>query len=590
MCGYAGVIWKDGVAPYDAEGLLGRLGASLLHRGPDEGGAKIGEGFAVVHRRLAIIDIAEGHQPMAAADGRVGIAFNGEIYNYKELRRELEVRGRSFRTNSDTEVFLALYEAEGVAAFNRLDGMFTAFIWDFRSGVGGEYYLVRDHLGVKPLYVYEDGKKIIFCSELRPLLQIDGLDLEFDPEGLASYLTYRYCHAPRTLYKRIRRVEAGTYSRIKHGRSSTWRFWDLPSNENTCALTLDDAATQLRHLLRESVAKQQMSEVPVGILLSGGIDSSVIAGLCAEVGANLLSFNIGFPNLNEFSFSEEVAKQFKLPHVTVETTPAEIASRFGRVVADMDEPIADPACFPLHILCDRIKEHVTVVLSGEGSDELLGGYPQYQRILEGPVAPLWEKFDRFREYSWYFNSRPLPLTTSIPPYKHWGHRQYFGERSILNGMLAYDLKTWLPENLMAKADKILMSRSLEGRFPFLSPRIVEFCSSLPEHYKLDRDAGKKILRRAFDHFLPSSILSRPKMGFSVPVAELLVEMRGQVYGLLDANGTKRLDELLDLKSLREDFDAHFSGRNENALWVWTVFVLLRWLNIDSPAAASSTSF
>lgn len=580
MCGYAGTIWKSGATPPDAESMLTRIGTALLHRGPDESGTKVGTGFAVIHRRLAIIDIAEGHQPMLSADGRVGIAYNGEIYNYKELRRDLESRGYRFHTNSDTEVFLSLYEAEGVGAFDRLDGMFTAFIWDFRTEPGGDFYLVRDHLGIKPVYLYEDGKRFVFSSELRPLLQQEGLDLEIDPVGVASYLTYRYCHAPHTLFKRIRRVEAGTYTRIRRGQASTWRFWDLPLNENTCTLSLDDAAAHLRSLLQESVAKQQMSEVPVGILLSGGLDSSVIAALCADVGAKLLSFNIGFPNLNEFEYSKEVAKQFKLPHVTVETTPAEIADRFDRVVADMDEPIADPACFPLHILCDRIKEHVTVVLSGEGSDELLGGYPQYQRVLDDPVAPLWEKFDRFRDYSWYFNSRRLPLTEMVPPYKHWGHRQYFGERSMLNGMLAYDLKTWLPENLMAKADKILMSHSLEGRFPFLSPGIVEFCCSLPEHYKLDKDDGKKILRRAFGHVLPQSVLKRPKMGFSVPVADLVLQMREQLYDLLDTNQSRDLGELLDLQSLRQDFDDHFAGRREQSLWLWTVLVLLQWFNFN----------
>lgn len=592
MCGYAGAIWKNGITPFDVDRFLSCLEGALLHRGPDESGVKVGEGFAVVHRRLSIIDIADGHQPMISADGRVGIAYNGEIYNYKALRSEIESRGRRFHTNSDTEVFLALYEAEGEAAFARLDGMFTAFIWDYRSEAGGVFYLVRDQLGIKPLYLYEDGSQFIFSSELRPLLKVGDLDLEVNPYGVSSYLTYRYCHAPYTFYKHIRRIDAGTFVRIRRGQASTWRYWDLSLNENTCVLSLDDAASHLKCLLRESVARQQMSEVPVGILLSGGLDSSVISALCAEVGVSLLSFNIGFPDLNEFSYSEQVARQFNLPHITIETTPAEIARRFDRVVEAMDEPIADPACFPLHILCDRIKEHVTVVLSGEGSDEMLGGYPQYQRVLEHPVAPLWEMFDRFRDYSWYFNRHRMPLSQAIAPYKHWGHRQYFGERSMLNGMMAYDIKTWLPENLMAKADKILMSHSLEGRFPFLSTQIVDFCFSLPEHYKLDKSGGKMILRRAFGQILPQSVLTRPKMGFSVPVADIVRQMREQLYDLLDAEKTGALGNMWDHRALRADFDDHFSGRREQALWLWTVLVLLQWFNSmrnNSTALSRSTA-
>ena len=580
MCGYAGIIWKNGITRSDAEGVLACMEAGLLHRGPDEGGAKIGKGFAVTHRRLAIIDIAQGHQPMLACEGRVGIAYNGEIYNYKEIRQNLEHRGCRFRTNSDTEVFLTLFEADGAESFARLDGMFTAFIWDFRTDPIGDFYLVRDHLGVKPLYIYEDKSQFIFSSELLPLLRVDGLDLEPDPTGLASYLTYRYCHAPFTLFQRIRRAEPGTYVRIQHGQASTWRFWDLPLNENASVLTLDDAAAELKRMLRKSVVQQQMSEVPVGLLLSGGLDSSVIASLCVDAGVSLTSFNIGFPKLNEFAYSKKVADRFNLPHITVETTPAEIVGRFDRVVAAMDEPIADPACFPLHILCDRIKEHVTVVLSGEGSDEMLGGYPQYQRVLDDSPASIFEKFDQFRDHSWYFVRRALPVTSEVPQYKLWGHRKYFAEQSMLNGMLAYDMKTWLSENLMAKADKILMAHSLEGRFPFLSPQIVEFVSSLPESFKFGTDGGKSVLRRAFSDVLPQSILTRPKMGFSVPVPDLVRQMRERLYDLLDTEKTSVLGGMLDYRALRADFDAHFAGHREQSLWLWTILVLLQWFNLN----------
>ena len=576
MCGFAGFVCKREVNPSEFISVLKRMGKALIHRGPDELGEHVGRGFSVIHRRLSIIDIAGGKQPMISSDGRVGIAYNGEIYNYKELKSELKSKGVIFYTNSDTEVFLSLFETEGVNCFNRLEGMFTAFIWDYRKDPEGDFFLVRDQLGIKPLYLYEDPKKFSFSSELRPFLRQPEFDMEIDPIGVGSYFTYRYCQAPYTFFKNIRRIEAGNYVRIRHGRASVWRYWDIPVDHNFCDISMNEAAEHLRKLLRDSVERQLMSEVPVGILLSGGLDSSVIASLCSDVGAKLLSFNIGFKNLNEFEFSNEVAQKFDLPHIVLETTPEDIANRFERVVNDMDEPIADPACFPLHVLCDKIKQHVTVVLSGEGSDELLGGYPQYQRLLNDPPSTVWEKFERFLEYSWYFNKRPSPTNVCIPEYLHWRHRQYFTEQSTLNGMLSYDMKTWLPENLMAKADKILMSHSLEGRFPFLSTKIVEFCMSLPESYKIYKNNDKIILRSAFDSKLPISILNRPKMGFSVPVDDLLIKMHDQLNDLINSNSKTSLCELINFKSIRQDFNDFFSGRQDNALWLWTMFVFLQW--------------
>lgn len=578
MCGYAGLIWKNGETPRRASSVLERFEPMLHHRGPDDGGSYIGKGFAVVHRRLSIIDAAHGHQPMVSESGRVGLAYNGEIYNYRELRIELEKKGLRFKSDCDTEVLLALFLQDGVVCFERLEGMFTAFIWDYRDSEEGSFYLVRDHLGIKPLYLYEDESKFIFSSELQPLLAAGEVDLAPDPLGLASYLTYRYIQAPYTLFKNVKRVQAGTYVRIHNGRATTWSYWDLPMNENSVVLTKDEAAAELKRLLRASVSQQLMSDVPVGLLLSGGLDSSAIAALCSDLGVSMTSFSIGFPDLNEFAYSRDVSQKFNLPHVAVETSPEEISRRFARVVAAMDEPIADPACFPLHILCDDIRKQVTVVLSGEGSDEMLGGYTQYGRVLETPPASQQEKFMQFLSFSWYFN-RPVPLKNKVPLSRLYRQRIYFEERSLLNGMLAYDLKTWLPENLMAKADKILMSHSLEGRFPFLSRRLVEFAAGLPEELKLGKNGGKAVLRSAFTRELPRSVLTRPKMGFSVPVADLILHMREQLYDLLDSSRNGMFADLIDHGALRQDFDDHYSGERDQPLWLWTVLVLLQWQNI-----------
>lgn len=580
MCGFAGIIWKrGGVRRDEAASALDRFEPRLVHRGPDERGLHIGKDFAVVHRRLSIIDIGSGQQPMLTEDGRVGIAYNGEVYNHDALRRELEAAGHKFATHCDTEVVLRLFVEHGVAAFNRLDGMFAIFIWDLR-GAAPQYYLARDHLGTKPLYVYEDDARIAFSSELRPLLAIDGADLSLDPVGLQSFLTFRYTHAPMTFYKRIRRIEAGAYCAIRSGRTLSNRFWDLPNPTTPLKIGEPEARENLVSLLRASVSAQQMSEVPVGLLLSGGLDSSVIAALCGELGVRLKSFNIGFPDVNEFKYSSEMARTFSLEHMNVQTTVGDIAGRFERVVEAMDEPIADAACFPLHILCDEIEKSVTVVLSGEGADEMLAGYPQYMRGAEAPSASDREHFGAFLRNSWYFTDEET-VCAKADPARALRHSSYFLERPLLDGMLAYDLKTWLPENLLMKADKILMSHSLEGRFPFLSKTIAEFLMSLPPELKIGAGGGKYLLRRAFAPSLPASIISRPKMGFTVPVDSLVDGMRDLLQTLITQLSTSPLSEHLDFETIRQVCDAHFSGSHRNGLRVWTMLVLLQWFSADA---------
>lgn len=576
MCGYIGIVWKDGILRDSTRPALERVEPFLKHRGPDESGYYENEGFGVLHRRLSIIDIFNGHQPLRNATGNVGCAYNGEIYNHRTLRQGLESRGVSFDTNCDTEVLLKLFELEGVDTFNQLDGMFTAFIWDLR-GREPLFYLVRDHMGVKPLYVYEDGEKFAFSSELYPLLRMQGVDDAVDPRGIASYLSYRYCHSPITMFSRIRRVEAGTYVLIRNARSTSWRYWDLPTSSSDIPESVEEASDHLRSLLLNSVRKQQMSEVPVGLLLSGGLDSSAIAALCAQAGVSLMSFNIGFPELNEFVYSNDVAQRFGLPHLTVETTPADIGAHFKEVVRAMDEPIADPACFPLYLLCRRIKQDVTVILSGEGSDEMLAGYPQYQHTLNANVD-VDELKEVFLQHSWYFSNAGRYVSCGAQGNHLIFHDKYLQNVSLLNGMLAFDLKTWLPENLMAKADKITMAHSLEGRFPFLSRDVVEFVLPLPKRFKLGNGDGKRILREAFAADLPESVLSRPKMGFSVPTDDILKANRQHVRHVVDGLRQRPISEVLNLSVIADDFNRYFEQGTPSGLQMWTLYVLLEWFD------------
>ena len=286
MCGFGGIILKNGSFGAGVQAELDDFDTHLAHRGPDACGRYVRERFSVTHQRLAIIDVANGAQPMFADQNNVGIAFNGEIYNFRELRSSLLASGFSFSTECDTEVVLALYISGGIQSLKKLDGMFSACIWDFRRRQGGEIFLIRDHIGTKPLYLYEDESRFAFSSELLPLAFNAQHQLEFNPTGIASYLTYRYCQAPYTLFRNVRRIEAGTYTRIADGKSSNWRYWDLPVCKTEFSMSTGEAAERLRYLLRKSVLQQQMSEVPIALLLSGGLDSTILAALCAEIGVN----------------------------------------------------------------------------------------------------------------------------------------------------------------------------------------------------------------------------------------------------------------------------------------------------------------
>jgi len=575
MCGWAAIIAKFGELS-NAAVLLDEFDKRLKHRGPDGTGRRVGPGFAVVHRRLAIVDIKHGQQPMENEDGQVGLVFNGEIYNFAELRRELERNGRRLQTRCDTEVLLAMFVEYGARAFERLDGMFTVFAWDFRKKSEGEFHVARDHLGIKPVYAFEDSRQIIFSSELRAILAVPGIDRGLSPDGVLSYLIFRYVQAPITILRCVTRVEAGTRWHIQHGCITRWRFWDIPQLDVARAVAEDEAAEILYLLLEESVRAQQMGDAASGLLLSGGMDSSGIACLCNSLEVHCRTFNVGFPETNEFEHSSFVARMFGQSHECFVTTVDEIAGLFPKIVDALDEPVADPAAFPLYVLCAHMKRYVTVVLSGEGSDEMFGGYPQYRHVLNADPADQEARFEAFLRHSWYFPESQSFVKGPASRSRLLRNSSYFAERNLLDGMLAFDLKTWLPENLLMKADKIMMSHSLEGRFPFLSRRLVEFAMSLPASLKIKHDIEKRVLRRAFAKRIPASILSRPKMGFSVPLPQLLLRLRDRFMDLLSASRKTDLEEILDFKHIDAVADDHFSERQDNTLRLWTVLVLMQW--------------
>lgn len=573
MCGIA-MVFNKSTKHMDMGSYLDRLQTAIAHRGPDGSGRYADENWAFLNVRLAIVDVSTGAQPIFSDDRSIGIVYNGEVYNYRALKEELEARGLIFRTNSDTEVVLRAYEVYGIDSFAKLNGMFAFCIWDTNKD---EAYIVRDRVGIKPLYIYEDSAKLICCSEFKGIAAIPDTELSLNPLGIQDYVRFRYVQAPYTLFKNVRCLEAGTFLKVKNGRAKQYRYWDVNYKETYPPVDPAAAVALLEEKFQGAVASQLMGEVPIGVLLSGGVDSSAIAYYVHSCGADLSTFNIGFPDLNEFEYSRSVARKLGLKHIEITTTADELAQLFDDVVMALDHPIADPACLPLYRLAQELKEHVTVVLSGEGGDELFAGYTQYSYVANSGV-PYKERFRLFHERSWYFSDyEALLVKPSLSPIisRYW---KYFDKLPLINGMLSFDMKTWMSENLMMKADKILMAHSLEGRFPFLDNDLIEFASSLPQGYKLQQGGVSKwILKEVVRRHLPATVVDRPKMGFSVPVDKLLHKLKDRVMATIEKAATGDIAEVLRMDVIAQRVTAYYANRNDHSLQVWTLFVLLYWI-------------
>lgn len=573
MCGIAGVYLKGTPDRQKVELLLSGFERDLHHRGPDSSGVYVADRYGCVSRRLAIVGIAGGDQPIFDETGRYGIVYNGEVYNYRELRARYEARGARFHTATDTEVVLQAFIQEGVEGFARLEGMFALCVWDTATG---EAWLARDPFGMKPLYLYEDGNTIMFASEMSALLAVSAADRALDPRGLADYLTFRYVNDPYTIFRCVRRVAAGSYVRVSAAGCRHYAI-PRPSGESSeSRLSYREMQEELRRLLLRSVTSHLIGEVPVALLLSGGVDSSILAALLHQADCPLECFNIGFPELNEFAYSSAMARHCGFQLNNVEVGLAELDDNFDRIVDSLDEPIADPAQFPLFLLFEQIKGFATVVLSGEGADEIFGGYPQYM-AAQAP-ASLRGQFANFLRASYYFLDHDSLV---LPPASDSDWRRtakHFSGRSLLSAMSRYDLKTWLPENLMMKADKMAMRHSIEGRFPYLDPVLVSFVGSLPAEYLIAPDGRQKaILKDSFADLLPETVLSRPKEGFSVPIGALLHRWRERYFDTLDTLERRAFGDLLDLAAMRQNFADFLAGDESGALRNWTCLILASWL-------------
>jgi asparagine synthase (glutamine-hydrolysing) len=596
MCGIAGRVNQS--APVDRAEIF-RMTELIAHRGPDDHGYHLRTRVGLGHRRLSIIDLAGGRQPLANEDETVWIVFNGEIYNHVALRKELLARGHQFRTHSDTEAIVHAYEEWGPECARRLRGMFAFAIWDERAQ---RLLLVRDRLGIKPLYYAQLAGDIVFGSEIKSLLTVPAVDGAVDDDALAAYLALRYVPAPLTMFRGVKKLPPASLLVWQNGRISIDRYWDLAEVPTTDAAppTEAEAAAELRERIDHVTKLRLMSEVPVGAFLSGGLDSTMItaAMLKAEDARGALkTFSVGYAeddaqSEDELAYARLAAQALGTEHREVRVTMREAADALPKIVWHLDEPVADPACVPLYFLSRRARQEVTVVLSGEGADEALGGYYIYRRMAAaealrqklgagGGALSLASELlalvphDKIRRAARLFG-RPLEdayrgvarafdddvvvqlhnnvmrshnkSATEIVQSLLLPHWEATRGMTPLRRMLYLDSRVWLPDDLLVKADKMTMAHAIELRVPFLDHELMEHAWSLPDHLKIHNGVGKALLRKAALGRVPQAILERPKMGFGTPTAAWL---RGGMRDLAH-------DALSDSRSLaRERFDLGF---------------------------------
>ena len=605
--------------------MLLRMRDVLRHRGPDDAGIFIEGPIGLAHRRLSIVDLATGHQPMSNEDGSVHIVFNGEIYNHAEHRPGLQARGYGFATRSDTEVIVHLYEEYGDRCVDYLRGMFAFAIWNQRTR---ELFIARDRLGVKPLYyVHADDGSLFFASEIKALLAANAIRPALNVAALPEYLANRATGGDTTLFSGVRRLPAGHTLRWKDGKVAIACYWDArPDDREDGSRSVAEHIDEWRELFRTSVRLRLMSDVPLGLFLSGGIDSSAIAGVMSQMVAEpIKTFSVAFnyPEASELEYARLAAQAFRTDHHEVLVEPSDFAAALPHLIWHEDEPLGHPASVPLYFVSQLAQRHVKVVLTGEGSDELLAGYYRYRttllnlsagrlyhrfstdgirRLVRGVAAGLapdllarklprtflWRSpdiealyFDNFavftRDMQRNLFSKDLQgQLEQVNPYA--GMRRYFeapSSASLLQRLLYADLKTYLHELLM-KQDQMSMAASIESRVPFLDHKLVEYSTALPDRLKLRGWTTKYVLREAMKGLLPESILRRGKMGFPVPLGRWF---RGEFRPLLDefVVGERTVARgLFQYDFLRRLVQEHAAGTADHTERLWTLVNFEMW--------------
>jgi asparagine synthase (glutamine-hydrolysing) len=562
MCGICGKLAFEQNASVSGA-LIGTMLDTIRHRGPDDEGVYLSSRLGLGHARLSIIDLTSGHQPLSNENGTIWIVFNGEVYNFRELRTLLLGKGHVFKTQSDTEVIVHLYEELGSQCVERLRGMFAFALWDENAQT---LFLARDRVGIKPLYYSLSEKAIVFASEIKAILADPAIKRELAPEIVDRFLTFLYVPGEDTLLQGIHKLAPGHYLLAKNGKAEIRQYWDLRFLKPSESPSPKDAEEELLSLLSEVVDLHMIADVPVGVLLSGGVDSTAVLSFAAErTDKEISSYTVGFSDpsfADERPYARLAAETYGSLHRDMTITAGDFAEFLPRYVWHMEEPVCEPPAIALYYVSKLARNYVKVLLSGEGGDEAFAGYSNYRSIIWlERLKQIWPAFNSTAARglsqlnSWWHSARvakyaPL-MNAAFPdyyysrtstPYLYSGNglgelystdylnsidkeytvepvRRLFSrvkDEGVLDQMLYIDTKTWLPDDLLIKADKMTMANSLELRVPLLDHRLLEFAASLPPHYKLKGFALKHIWKKALSKRLPNTILKRRKAGFPVP--------------------------------------------------------------------------
>lgn len=620
MCGICGIINRQPehrVAQPD----LQRMCDAIIHRGPDDEGQHVSGQAGLGMRRLSIIDVSGGQQPIYNEDGSLVIVFNGEIYNHLQLRQVLESRGHQFRTHADTEAVLHAYEEYGEECPNHLNGMFAFAIWDMRKQ---RLFMARDRLGKKPLYYYFDDDRLVFASEIKSILTAPDVPREIDAVALDYFLTFEYVPAPLSIFRNIRKLPQAHWLSYADGRLQIQRYWRLhyrASRRNEA-----DLAQELVALLRDAVKIRLMSEVPLGAFLSGGLDSSSVVAMMAQTSTTgVKTFSIGFDNAtyNELPYARLIAQHFGTEHHEEIITPDALALT-EKIIHQLDEPFGDFSVFPTYMVSEMARKYVTVVLSGDGGDELLGGYETY--IAEGMAR----KYQRLP--AWLRRGLIEPMVSLLPPtekkkgfinksrrfvegcrlpahlqHVRWmiflqqaekqllytpeyraqlaGHDPYAfikeaflacNSATPLDQQEYVDIMTYLCDDILVKVDRMSMAVSLEARAPFLDHRFVEFCATLPPHLRLRGKRTKHLLKEAMQGILPPQILDRRKEGFSIPIKSWMKQELKPLLMEHLSDAALRETGVFAPDYVRKLIDEHMKGAENHSHRLWALLMFQMW--------------
>ena len=628
MCGITGFIHFKGHNKEAAQSLVKRMTDTLVHRGPDEEGFYVDDWAALGHRRLSIIDLSSGRQPMSTEDGRYQIIFNGEIYNFPEIRDILQKKGHRFQTKSDTETILLAYVEWGKECVKKLNGMFAFAIWDKEKR---QIFLARDRVGKKPLYYYRDNDVFSFASELKALRTADLCPNDIDYKSLDCYFTFGYIPVPRTIYKNVHKLPAASSLLVSEAVMQQKKYWDLHF-ENQKKISFEQASEEFESLLDQATRCRLMSEVPLGAFLSGGLDSTLVVSSMAKcLTSPVLTNSIGFgeKKFNELPIAKAVAEHLHTNHREFVVEP-HAASILEQIAWHFDEPFADSSAVPTWYVCQMAKENVTVALSGDGGDESFGGYtfryiphmmeskirsrmPLLLRsLLLGPLGAIWpssaklpktlrlktifENLARSNAEAFYHDLiwlRPdtreqlysndfqnslkgfTPYETIEPIYNHFSTNSTNPINPLSRSQYT-DIIFYMTDDVLVKVDRMSMAHSLEVRSPLLDYRILEFAAGLPETMKIQNNKGKILLRNLAEKRLPQEVLNIPKCGFSIPAAQWL---RNELRPMVEEAITRKnsiIQQTLQTNKLKKLWHEHQTGSRDHSVFLWSLMMLDLW--------------